>query len=55
LRADPALTAEYAELKQRLLAETGGRRYTATGKRDFVRRVLAGAGVELQDGRYADR
>jgi GrpB-like predicted nucleotidyltransferase (UPF0157 family) len=55
LRADPALIAEYAELKQRLLAETGGRVYTATGKRDFVRRVLAGAGVELRDGLYADR
>jgi GrpB-like predicted nucleotidyltransferase (UPF0157 family) len=55
LRADPALIAEYAELKQRLLTETGGRPYTATGKRDFVRRVLAGAGVALQDGLYADR
>ena len=53
LRADPALVAEYGELKQRLLAEAGGKVYTARGKRAFVRRVLAGAGVELKDGMYA--
>lgn len=53
LRADPALIAEYAELKQRLLAEAGGRVYSARGKRAFVRRVLAGAGVELKDGLHA--
>jgi hypothetical protein len=28
--------------------------YSAAGKRAFVRRVLAGAGVDLADGRYAD-
>jgi GrpB-like predicted nucleotidyltransferase (UPF0157 family) len=50
LRADPALIAEYAELKQRLLAEAGGVVYTAAGKRAFVRRVLAGAGIDLKDG-----
>jgi GrpB-like predicted nucleotidyltransferase (UPF0157 family) len=55
LRTDPALVAEYAELKQRLVAEAGGGSYSAAGKRDFVRRVLAGAGVELVDGLYADR
>jgi GrpB-like predicted nucleotidyltransferase (UPF0157 family) len=53
LRADPALIAEYAQLKQRLLAEAGGRVYTARGKRGFVRRVLADAGIELKDGMYA--
>lgn len=53
LRADPALVAEYAELKQQLLAESGGRPYSARGKREFVRRVLAGAGVELADGMYS--
>jgi GrpB-like predicted nucleotidyltransferase (UPF0157 family) len=53
LRADPALITEYAELKRQLLAEAGGRMYSAMGKRAFVRRVLAGAGVELKDGMYA--
>ncbi|HEY6748714.1 MAG TPA: GrpB family protein [Mycobacteriales bacterium] len=52
LRADPALIAEYAQLKQRLLAEAGGRVYSARGKRAFVRRVLAGAGIDLEDGMY---
>jgi GrpB-like predicted nucleotidyltransferase (UPF0157 family) len=55
LRTDPALVAEYAELKHRLVAEAGGGPYSAAGKRDFVRRVLADAGVELVDGLYADR
>lgn len=53
LRADPGLVAEYAELKQRLLAEAGGKAYPARGKRDFVRRVLAGAGIDLKNGMYA--
>ena len=53
LRADPALVTEYAELKQQLLAGSGGRVYSAKGKRAFVRRVLAGAGVDLKDGMYA--
>jgi GrpB-like predicted nucleotidyltransferase (UPF0157 family) len=53
LRADPALISEYAELKQRLLDEAGGRVYSAAGKRTFVRRVLAGAGVDLKDGLHA--
>ena len=55
LRANPALVVEYAELKHRLVAEAGGGPYSAAGKRDFVRRVLASAGVELVDGLYADR
>ena len=55
LRADRALVAEYAELKHRLVAETGGGPYSAAGKRDFVRGVLASAGVELVDGLYAER
>jgi GrpB-like predicted nucleotidyltransferase (UPF0157 family) len=53
LRADPALITEYAELKQQLLAGAGGRAYSARGKRAFVRRVLADAGVDLKDGMYA--
>ena len=47
LRTDPALLREYAELKQRLaVQEQDMARYTA-GKRAFVVRVLAGAGVDL--------
>ncbi|HEY2173508.1 MAG TPA: GrpB family protein [Mycobacteriales bacterium] len=53
VRADPRLAQEYAELKQRLLVASGGRPYDAAGKRDFVRRVLAGAGVTLRDGLYS--
>ena len=52
LRADPALVCEYTRLKQRLLDEAGGHPYSATGKRAFVRRVLASAGIELKDGLY---
>ena len=52
VRADPQLAQEYAELKQRLLTASGGRPYDAAGKRDFVRRVLAGAGLKLRDGMY---
>ena len=55
LRADAGLVVEYAELKRRLVAEAGGGPYSAAGKREFVRRILAGAGVELVDGLYADR
>jgi GrpB-like predicted nucleotidyltransferase (UPF0157 family) len=54
VRADDALRAEYAALKHRLLDQAGGAVYPAEGKRAFVRRVLAGAGVELRDGRHAD-
>jgi GrpB-like predicted nucleotidyltransferase (UPF0157 family) len=48
LLADPALTAEYAALKLRLAQEHGHdvAAYTA-GKRAFVARVLAGAGIQL--------
>jgi GrpB-like predicted nucleotidyltransferase (UPF0157 family) len=48
LRANGALVAEYEELKLRLAVEHGDdiTAYT-TGKRPFVRRVLANAGVHL--------
>jgi len=48
LRADPALATEYADLKARLAQEHGAEieRYTV-GKRAFVARVLAGAGLTL--------
>jgi GrpB-like predicted nucleotidyltransferase (UPF0157 family) len=48
LRADPALAAEYADLKVRLATEHGieVERYTV-GKRAFVARVLASAGLTL--------
>ncbi len=53
LRADPELIAQYAELKAQLLREAGGTVYDARGKREFVRRVLREAGVELRDDRHA--
>jgi GrpB-like predicted nucleotidyltransferase (UPF0157 family) len=48
LRRDPALVAEYEALKLRLAREHAddASAYTA-GKRAFVVRVLAGAGVTL--------
>jgi GrpB-like predicted nucleotidyltransferase (UPF0157 family) len=48
LRADPALAAEYETLKLRLAQEHRGdvAAYTA-GKRAFVVRVLASAGIQL--------
>jgi len=48
LRADPALAAEYEALKLQLAQQHGddAGAYTA-GKRAFVVRVLAGAGIEL--------
>ena len=55
LRDDPMLVVEYTELKARLLNQSGGRPYSATGKRDFVRRVLANLCVDLKDGLHADR
>ncbi len=54
LRHDPVLVVEYTELKARLLRRSGGRPYGATGKRDFVRRVLAGVCVDLKEGLHAD-
>ncbi|MGI8882563.1 MAG: GrpB family protein [Jatrophihabitans sp.] len=53
VRADPALVAEYAELKARLLRATGGAPYDARDKREFVRRVLRQAGLTLRDDRHA--
>jgi GrpB-like predicted nucleotidyltransferase (UPF0157 family) len=48
LRADPALATEYEELKLRLAHRHPGDLRTYTdGKRDFVRRVLVGAGIEF--------
>ena len=48
LRADPALAAEYEGLKLRLAQEHSqdAAAYTA-GKRDFVARVLASAGIKF--------
>jgi len=48
LRADSALAAEYEALKRRLAEENGDdtEAYT-TGKRDFVGRVLASAGLQF--------
>ena len=55
LRHDPVLVVEYTELKARLLRRSGGRPYSATGKRDFVRRVLASVCVDLKDGLHDRR
>ncbi len=55
LRRDPSLISEYTQLKAQLLEHTGGRPYSGVGKRDFVRRVLASAGIDLKDGLHADR
>jgi GrpB-like predicted nucleotidyltransferase (UPF0157 family) len=54
LRHDPALLAAYIELKTQLLIRSGGRPYSATGKRDFVRGVLASVGIDLADGWLVD-
>jgi GrpB-like predicted nucleotidyltransferase (UPF0157 family) len=49
LRADPALAREYEGLKRRLAGELRDDVASYTdGKRAFVGRVLAGAGIELQ-------
>jgi GrpB-like predicted nucleotidyltransferase (UPF0157 family) len=48
LRADPALAAEYEALKLRLAhGHRGDVRTYTDGKREFVHRVLVGAGVEF--------
>lgn len=52
LRGDPALRQEYRDLKVELLRRSGGEPYGASGKREFVRRVLAEAGVRLRDDRH---
>jgi GrpB-like predicted nucleotidyltransferase (UPF0157 family) len=48
LRADPALAAEYEALKLRLAdVHSGDVRAYTDEKRDFVHRVLVGAGIEF--------
>ncbi|WIX77973.1 GrpB family protein [Amycolatopsis carbonis] len=47
LRADPAVSAEYAALKRRLTTETTDREAYTAGKTDFVTQVLARHGVVL--------
>ncbi len=55
LRHDPALVEQYSALKAELLRASGGRLYDAPDKREFVRAVLAGAGVHLRDGLHTNR
>jgi GrpB-like predicted nucleotidyltransferase (UPF0157 family) len=50
VRARPDLADEYLALKLRLLHESGGRGYDSAHKRAFVRKVLAGCGIDLRDG-----
>jgi GrpB-like predicted nucleotidyltransferase (UPF0157 family) len=47
LRADPQLVREYAALKRRLAAEHTEMAAYTRDKREFVARVLEGAGVKL--------
>lgn len=47
LRREPPLAAEYESLKRALAAGDGDLRYYTAGKREFVERVLEGAGVTL--------
>ena len=47
LRADPSLAAEYEALKLRLAHQLDDVQAYTNGKRDFVHRVLVGAGVEF--------
>jgi GrpB-like predicted nucleotidyltransferase (UPF0157 family) len=47
LRADPGLAAEYAALKQHLADQCENGPTYAAGKRSFVARVLASAGITL--------
>ncbi len=47
LRSDPALRAEYAELKQELSSRTSDLGEYTAGKRDLVARVLSSRGVDL--------
>lgn len=54
LRRDPDLVERYARLKAELVRANGGRGYAAADKREFVRSVLAAAGVHLRDDRHAD-
>lgn len=52
---DVAVVQEYRALKLDLLRRSGGRPYDAADKRQFVRRVLADAGVHLRDDLHVDR
>ena len=47
LRGDPGLVREYEQLKQRLAEQAAGIADYTAGKRAFVARVLAAAGVLL--------
>ena len=55
LLADPVLVREYRALKEDLLRRRGGALYAAADKREFVRRVLADAGVHLREDRHDRR
>lgn len=55
LRADVALVQEYRALKLDLIGRRGGKLYEAADKRQFVRRVLADAGVYLRDDLHVGR
>jgi GrpB-like predicted nucleotidyltransferase (UPF0157 family) len=55
LRADPALARQYQELKERLAADSGDIAAYTAGKREFVVRVLARAGVIAEQWRQSGR
>ncbi len=53
LRADPVLARQYEELKERLAADSHDISAYTAGKREFVVRVLARAGVIAEQWRQA--
>jgi GrpB-like predicted nucleotidyltransferase (UPF0157 family) len=55
LRADPVFARQYQELKERLAADSGDIAVYTAGKREFVVRVLARAGVIAEQWRQAGR
>jgi GrpB-like predicted nucleotidyltransferase (UPF0157 family) len=55
LRADPVLTRQYQELKERLAADSGDIAAYTAGKRKFVVQVLARSGVIAEQWRQAGR
>jgi GrpB-like predicted nucleotidyltransferase (UPF0157 family) len=55
LRADPVLTRQYQELKERLAADSGDIAAYTAGKREFVVQVLARSGVIAEQWRQAGK
>jgi GrpB-like predicted nucleotidyltransferase (UPF0157 family) len=54
LLADPALAAQYQDLKRRLARSTADLATYTSGKRAFVAAVLASAGIPMQPNSAGD-